>query len=301
MMNSWERYNSEGFIPGEAENETAFLRRISYCKALKDNFEAVTEITLSSEEKKEMRSCEALNEAFPHTEELWGIRPTWVPLLFSNRGLALWHGGCAWIFQANEEAPLTAFLQLQERFAHAKTLYGIYGRSELIAHELSHVARLQYQDEKFEEIFAYQSSRSRLRRWLGPIFCSMREVLFFLALLALTLFTDILSFFYAIDEALAWVRALPFLYVLCGIVRLTGRHRRLRRCRVKLEELLQKKEARHLSFRLLDREIALFSKLSQDEIRAYIDRAAHSSFRWQFLKAIYLRTCDSLTLSCRAK
>ena len=91
-----------------------------------------------------------LDEASFKTKELYGIQPTWTPLFFNNYQLAPWHGGCAWIFQLTENAPTAALLQLRAPFRHQPTYLNLYRRDELIAHELSHVGRMMYQEPQFE-------------------------------------------------------------------------------------------------------------------------------------------------------
>jgi hypothetical protein len=56
----------------------------------------------------------------------------------------------------------------------------IYDRTELIAHELCHCARQVLNDHAVEEFFAYQTSKSILRRYIGNCFIKETDALLFL-------------------------------------------------------------------------------------------------------------------------
>ena len=90
-------------------------------------------------------------------------------MIFSNERLAPWHGGCAWIFQFAEGLPTAALIQLRQVFSRQPTFLGIYHRDELLTHELVHVGRMKFEEPRFEELFAYETSTSAFRRWFGPL------------------------------------------------------------------------------------------------------------------------------------
>lgn len=287
-INQWQDWNLQGFIPGPEESEEAFQERVVFCQNLENNLEKTLGAHLPFEVN-DQQSREILEEVLPRTNELYGIQPRWVPLFFNNYQLAPWHGGCAWIFQLNDQTPTAAFLQLRNHFRHSPSFLGIYQRSELIAHELAHVGRMLYQEPQFEEFFAYQSSSSRLRRWLGPIVQSSKESLFFILLLGLVVMTDLalLSLGTKMD-ALSWgVRLLPLLFLALALGRLIYRHQTLQRCLKNLETLYTFSQAKHILYRLRDNEIKEFSKFSPLETQEFIDQATDGSFRWRFLKTLY--------------
>ena len=117
---------------------------------------------------------------------IYGFAPHWVPLFFSNYQLAPWHGGCAWIFQLNDNTPYAAFLQLRSAFRTQKRYLGMYERTELIAHEMAHIGRMMFEEPEFEEIIAFQSSTNRFRRFFGPLFRSSKESMLFVIVLGLS-------------------------------------------------------------------------------------------------------------------
>lgn len=284
-------WNREGFIPGPDETEELLKKRIDFCKNLRTHLKKSSEIELPFDFDHESTN-HALNEAFPLAEELYGIDPTWVPLFFSNHQLAPWHGGCAWIFQLNENAPTAAFLQLRATFHKKSSFLGIYDRKELIVHELAHVGRMSYHEPKYEEVLAYRSSPSKWRQWVGPIIQSSRESLLFILLLALILFADVALIFSGHDEALKfswWLKSIPLACIGFGLFRLAFKHYKFSRCLKKLSSLCGETKADHLIYRLTDQELDEFAFMSEKNITLCIENKKKLSFRWEFLYEIYLK------------
>jgi hypothetical protein len=281
----WKEWNLRGFIPGPEEKEEDFLRRIDFCECLENKLVekvgASLPFTLGDTQSKVI-----LKESFALTEKLYGIAPDWVPLFFSNHQLAPWHGGCAWIFQLDEESPTAAFLQLRARFKEQKTYLGLYHRKELVAHELAHIGRMMYEEPKFEELLAYQTAGRSWRKWLGPIVQSSKESLFFMAALGLYIIT-ILALM-SVDHPVVGQVSFGFQIFFLGIVLLAlGRvvwyQSLYSRCFKKLEKICT--HPAHLIYRLTDDEIKLFGGLSLHDIKQAIE--SKTSFRWDFLRYNY--------------
>lgn len=282
-MNSsqMQDYNREGLFPGPSESEEAFIRRAEFCLNLRKNWESLEQRDLPFEID-DAATKEILHHTAHKTEELYGIIPTWVPLFFSNYKLAPWLGGCAWIFQLTETSPTSAFLQLRSAFKRHPIYLGIYDRNELIAHELSHVGRMMYEEPRFEEFFAYQSSPSTFRRWIGPLFQSSKESFFFVLVLAMVLIANLAL------HSNVWINIIPVLLILMGLVRLSIRHNQMAKAHSKLKQFIHNHHhARHLLYRLTDKEIISFSKWTTEEIKKYINSEANTSFRWRFLISNY--------------
>ena len=284
----WQAWNLIGFFPGPSETESEFLERIQFCLNLQKHLVESSSTDFPFEISKHI-SDHSLLEVFPITEKLFGIHPDWVLLFFSNYHLAPWHGGCAWIFQLTETTPIAAFLQLRSAFKNKKSYLGLYQRSELIAHELCHVGRMMYEEPRFEEFFAYQTSTSRWRRFFGPIIQSSKETLFFIAALALIIFTDITLITAGSSPSLEkfsmGLKIFPIFLFLLAFVRLCYRKYQFHQSLANLQSLYPKEIASHLHYRLLDEEIALFSRLTPDEIKKFI--LSQKNFRWNFLSHIY--------------
>lgn len=286
-MKNFHQLNQQGFFPGPGESQENFYKRVIYCQNIKKELNKNLPKDFPFDEKNQ-HSETILKEAFAETQRLYGIAPDWVPLYFNNFELPLWQGGCAWIFQIEDESPKTALIQLRSFFQHQKTYLGLYQRNELLAHELAHVGRMMYNEPKFEEFFAYCSSHSPFRRWVGPIFQSSKETLLFLFVLMAVVFSN-LPFFVGLPY-LWWLILQWFLLLLLllGMGRLAWRHWLLNRCLKHLAILTQDPQvAQHLLYRLKDTEIYDFAFLSPKEIREWILKKEKSSFRWLFLNTNY--------------
>ncbi len=285
-------YNLQGIVPGPQETEEAFLARAAYCKELQsqcvDNSTGPLPVSENSDTTKEL-----LLEAFKITDPIYGIQPSWMPMAFSNYKLAPWHGGCAWIFQAHEESPSGAFMQLRQRFRHQKKYLGIYRRDELIAHELSHVGRMMYEEPQFEELLAYRSSFSAWRKWLGPIVQAPWESLIFMLSLLLLLVLDLyLQTAGEIEtyRLLLWAKLLPVTLLALGIFRVWRRHKAFNQCLSNLNKCIQDSlKANAVIYRLTDAEIHQFAASTSDAIRDYAKAQSRTSLRWRLIDLAYLQ------------
>ena len=279
-------YSREGLIPGPSEEEDDFIKRVDLCRQLNKKIGMppggdIVEPGLEN-------SPQALEEAFPITKQLFGIEPAWIPLFYSNVNLAPWHGGCAWIFQTNEETPTAALLQLRKAFHNRKNYLGIYNRTELVAHELTHAGRMMFEEPKFEEILAYRTSPSAFRRWLGPILQSANETLIFILVVSFIFILDIFllnSGHYELYHKLMWLKLIPCALIFYGFVRLFTKQRQFSTCLARLKDILNDDQrANAVIFRLTDDEIHLFAAMRPEEIQQYAQE--QSSLRWRLL-ALY--------------
>lgn len=283
--------NQLGIIPGPDENEDDFVKRAEYCLSLKNLLETSLSPQLPFDIEKEDNPL-LLEEPCQKTKECYDIAPLWIPVFFSNYQLAPWHGGCAWIFQINEEDPTGAFFQLRQSFRYSQKYLGIYSRNELVAHEISHVGRMMYQDPKFEEILAYQTSSSAFRRWFGPIVQSSIESMFFIIVLIFIAILDIsliASGNISLFKTMSWIKLIPCALVLLALYRLGMRHRNYSVCLKKIKGFIGEDNARHVLYRLQDREIEDFSVMTPEEIQQYAREHSEKSLRWKLIHAAYFK------------
>lgn len=282
-----KQYNSEALIPGPGESEEEFIKRAEYCLHIRKHLLDKTDSPFPK--KKESDPTSSLNEVFKKTKELYDISPSWVPIIYDNHKLSCWHGGCAWIFQLEEEAPISAILQLRASLATNPNLLGLYKKEEIIAHEFSHIGRMAFEEPLFEEVFAYRSSPSSFRRWLGPITkSSIESGLFALSLFLLVmldLFLILSGYSETYYEAM-WLKFLPISMIGYGLFRLFRRHQTLKACVTKLKNCTHSdQKAWSIAYRLQDQEILSFSKMTQKEILSYINK--ENSLRWKAIKSCY--------------
>lgn len=285
------RYNSLGIIPGPEESRDDFIKRAHYCLDLKHSFE--TKLSEGAPFSFQNRGSEdVLRKAFPLTEPLYDIKPDWIPLFFSNYKLSFWHGGCAWIFQEDEQTPTSAFFQLRKAFETSKTYLGLYKREELIAHELSHVGRMMFEEIRFEEVLSYRSDSSKFRRYFGPIMQSSVESALFILILFLILMIDfslasVLSASYY--QNIMWLKLVPFGMVIYALGRLVRKQSEFKSCLKNLQPLCKtEQQANAVVYRLTDTEIALFAQLSAQKILEYAQQQGQSSLRWAVICKAYL-------------
>lgn len=281
--------NQRGFIPGPLETEEEFSKRVDYCLKVREHIKPVIGDKLTEGDLKQEYLI--LHEALPLAKSLFDISPDWIPLFFSNFKLSFWQGGCAWIFQITDQSPTSAVLQLRRKFLTSPVLFPFYQRKEVIAHELVHAARMAFNEPKYEEILAYQTSQSKLRCWLGGIVQSQKEVwLFFFSLMmsSLGLFLSIWSGLPG-DDPLIWILwTLPFILIFLAFFRNIKKQRIFKKCLENLNKSLKDpSKALAVMMRLTDEEIEKFSSFSPSEIIQYAQDSLLSSLRWRIIYKVY--------------
>jgi hypothetical protein len=277
--------NSRGFVPGPDETAKEFLDRANYGLKLYENWPQVIPY-----ENVILTTGQLSLVSFAKTKPLFDISPDWIPVFFSNYKLMPWQGGAAWIFQENENLPISAFFQMNSHFRNKQHYLWIYDRDELIAHEMSHVGRMMFEEPKFEELIAYRTSNSSFRRFFGSIIQSSTESTYFLMFVFMIFFLDLYFVAFDYDEAfikIQWLKILPLSLLIFGFFRLKKRHAVFSKALKNLHSLTNnQKYADAIIYRLQDKEIELFAKSSTDEIRAYIND--QKSLRWRLISLAYL-------------
>src|SRR6478609_5859945 len=115
--------NRRGLVHAPEESEKAFFAR---CNLAIPKAEKSSQLVIS-----------------PLAIQLFDINPDWVELSNHTKGLRLWEGGCTWI----DEGHVT--IQIHPAFQQ-KGKYCGYERDEILAHELVHVIRSQFEEPIFE-------------------------------------------------------------------------------------------------------------------------------------------------------
>lgn len=279
-------FNSLGLIPGPDETEESFLARVEYCLHLADHLPAELPF-----EKDILPSQSLLETPLAKSKRLYGIQPRWILIFFNNYQLSPWHGGCAWIFQQDDAAPTSSFLQLRKAFLYSSTYLGIYQRDELIVHELAHVGRMVFEEPQFEELLAYRSSQNRWRKHFGPIVRSARESALFVLTLLIVLIADFFSAFNsqpALNAIVFWIKFIPIAMIAFALIRLWRLHSLFDQCFAHLRHILGDEEkANAVVYRLKDSEINYFAKTTPEEIKLYVSQSKDSSLRWRLIYLAY--------------
>lgn len=259
----------EGFIPGPAESEEEFVKRVDILKSLSKNPE------------KFMEGGEV--EPLACNFQSLGAAPKWIPKQYSNRRLLPWQGAVAWTFKTPEGVP---FPMIQLRKGFKKGSFLLYDREEVLAHETLHALRLTFEEPRFEEILAYSHAKRRWRRLLGPLFRTPGQALVFISLILLSLGLQFLSLFYYATPYLKWAPLLPLGDLFFRFTMLLRDRRILRKTLGTLKNLFPKwKDPFAIAIRLKDKEIQQFSHASLEKILLYIKGESETSVRWQQILA----------------
>jgi hypothetical protein len=151
--------------------------------------------------------------------ERYGICPNWVPAYTDNQGLPLLTGGMAvQIWDEAQVSPKTWF-QLKATYRD-RPKWLIYERSEIISHEMCHVARLHLNSKRYEETLAYGVSHSWLRKTLGGALLTPRDNMTFFVVLFTWLCADMFQMFDVELGIFHWVlKALLPIAITLGLFR----------------------------------------------------------------------------------
>ena len=174
--------DAQGFIPGENESVEEFLDRVVRTRKRLIEFD---EALAAAEKVRVFDSFEVsaadriapelVGEAAEKTFDLYRFSIRYVPGFYLTEKVGWLWGGC---MIADVENDFSLFL-LRGAFRKKRKFLN-YFREELLAHELCHAARTALNDSVLEEYFAYQTSPSKLRRYLGNCFISEKDAYLFL-------------------------------------------------------------------------------------------------------------------------
>lgn len=279
-------FNQIGLIPGPHEEEEAFIKRVNYSLDLREFLPEDLKEHLSEEST----DPNILTDAAAQLKKQYDCNPTWTPLFFSNYKLPCWNGGCAWIFQMTETSPTSALIQLRQAFSKSANYLKLYHREELLTHELSHVGRMMFQEQKFEELLAYRTATSSYRRWIGPLVQSSAESALFLLLLFMLIVFDV--FLLAVDRPDAyslalWLKVIPIALIGAAFTRLWKRQKTFDACIKNLKSCVASDQAEAVAYRLKDEEIILFSKIAPQDIKDYAVAKSNQELRWEVIFKAY--------------
>lgn len=283
-------YNRIGLIPGPNETLESFSQRVEYCLKLKENLSSDVRAMFDQEES---NSPEIVANPLEQLSVQYDIKPKWIPIFFSNYKLNFWQGGCAWIFQMQENSPTATLIQLRSYFKNKKKYLGIYDRDELLAHEISHVGRMMFEEPKYEEFFAYRTAPAYFRHWFGPIIqSSIESVIFVFILFFIVVFDFFLIALQRYDAYIIslWLKIIPLGFIFLGLMRLWQRHRILKSTLNNLAASINNKaNAEAVAYRLRDEEIISFAKMTPIEIQEYANQQSERELRWRVIKNAYFQ------------
>ena len=279
------RLDEQGFFPAPGEDVSSFF---AYLRHLRDSYRALEEGLAAGENLDSAVGFhigqgvpippEVLSAAESETQEKFAFSVDWVPAYFLSRGLGVLWGGCTIITDEN-----LALFFIRRDFRDREKWF-IYTRCELLAHETCHVARNRLNDTEFEEHFAYMTSTSPLRRFMGNCFRQELDAFLFLLPVFLLLVMETLIF----CSVLAWPVWPFWLLAAAGPGFLLLRNVRTRRCYARAEENLRLggvENPRAVLFRMTREEIRETARSNPAEVVGMLCRKAETELRWRIIAA----------------
>lgn len=219
------------------------------------------------------------SHVLPLVEKTFGSFPDWVEMRVLSKGLFPWEGAATWI--EDSKTSRLCWIQIKNSF-----LTRFYPKEEVIAHEMVHAMRFMFDESRFEEILAYQTSKNLFRRYFGPMFTQSKESKWLVVLIAVSWFiywAEILFDFGVFGDSILFA---PLLIIGFGILRLMRSQTIFSDALRNLAKAINK-ESLPIALRLTDKEIELFAQSTPDQIRAFANRAQEESLRWRQLYHSY--------------
>lgn len=286
--------DAAGVIPGSGEKPEEFFRRAQRTfDVQRQLFNALTlnkkELIFDGIEVDIERRVDdfLLEDSRKITDEMYGFRVEHIPGFFLSRSVGPLWGGC---LIGDPDIDLAVFFLRDAFREREKWLF--YSRTELGAHELCHSARYAINDPELEEFFAYRTSASMLRRYLGNCFIrDIDAVLFVLPALLLPLAQFLqMMFFPQLWVFPFWMIALAYPgYLLFRNQRarnLVGRARRvLESCGIS--------KCWAVLFRMNSSEIAELGKIRErEQFEEYVKNKSAQELRWQVIEKRFINFED---------
>lgn len=230
-------YN-DGFIPGPQETEEEFNSRILKVKKLLENPKKhLSPFNFKGAFFRPLKGCAAL------------FIPKRTSFLFASQ---------TYIVEC-EDKTLFPLIKRPSRFSSF-----FVSSKEVINHELIHAKRVMFDDPIFEEIIAFRTSKSKLKRYFSPMISSQKDILIFI-----------------LSALFAPISLFPMLLVSAFyLLRHVKRYKLFNLALKNLKTRCMNPE--EMICALTDQEIFAIAKNKWDEISL-------SSFKWKFLQSLFGR------------
>ncbi len=284
--------DAAGFFaePGETfEDYHARLKRVhEKYRAISEELETEAEFAPFDDlkfSKDDLIGDEVMAEAAEITYALYAFKIDWVLGFFLSSNLGLLWGGCA---ISVPEEDFSLFL-IRKSFRSAKKWF-IYRRDELLSHELCHIARAPLNDYRFEEHFAYQTSFSRLRRYMGNCFIYRYDALGFIMPVMLLLFIQIMITLEVVRLPIWPFWLVAGLYPIWLFIRNQLSRNMIHKAQSKLAKICALPAA--VLFRCSATEIDQFAKVADDSIGKLWQEKVEHELRWQVIDYRFNPECS---------
>ncbi len=222
------------------------------------------------------------------TRDLYDFGINWVPGFFTNKQMGILFAGCA---MYSREDSFAVFV-IRKAFQW-KEMWIIYSRTELMAHELCHIAHIGFDTKNYEEIFAYQSSESRFRRVCGGMLRTSADTYLLLFSVFVLLVAQLVNV--AVRPPADWgkfpmpmIFSMTFLTIAFICSRYIFYMNRFRRAVKNLARLFDRRYSLPILFRCSETEIEKISKFHSDAtLREWLNLNRQQSARWRVILQKY--------------
>ena len=289
-INTLIKFDDKGLLLGPDESLEQYVERLRNLKdnilSLKQELEEKGQVELigMSLSKNDVIPYHVFESAQSTTRALYGFEIDWVPGFFTNSRMGLLFAGCAMYSYDDFFAVfiIRKAFKLKERWI-------IYGRTELMSHELCHVAHIGFRTKNYEEILAYQTSESLFRRLLGGMLRTTTDTYLLLASMIGLLIAQIINI--TMRPPSEWrqfpmslVYATTFLIIFCVVSRYLFYWNRFRKARKALVRVFGDTNALSVLFRCHGGEIREIARLpNTTTLRAWLSNKLHESIRWRII------------------
>ena len=284
------QFDDKGLLLGSDESLEHYIKRLTNLKdnivSLNQDLEEKGQVELigTSLTKDDVIPYQVFESAQSTTQDLYGFDIDWVPGFYTNSKMGLLFAGCAMYSYDDFFAVfiIRKAFQFKERWI-------IYGRTELMAHELCHVAHIGFHTKNYEEIFAYQTSESLFRKLVGGMLRTTTDTYLLMASMIGLLAAQIINI--AMRPPSAWrqfpmslIYATAFLVFCYVFFRYLLYWHRFKSARTNLARVFGDTKALSVLFRCDGGEIKELSRLKQpSNLRTWISRKLNASIRWRII------------------
>lgn len=286
--------DDHGLLMGPGETVEQFADRLQLLSANINQFKSdilesgAIDIFDTHLEKAGAIPTKDFKPALEKTRDLYDFEIDWVPGFYTNDRMGVLFAGCA--FYSTDD--YFALFVVRKAFEKNER-WLIYSRTELLAHELCHIAHMGFGSVTYEEMFAYQTSPSRFRRVVGGVFRTPLDSYLILGSVMLLAAAQVVNRF--VGEMIPLTKP-PIVFFVMAVVfcfsvvigRYTSNLRVIKRARKRLRVIFEEKIVRAILFRCSDDEIAAIADTpTPDALRTWLQDTAAADIRWQVILQKY--------------
>ena len=289
-INTLVEFDNKGLLLGPDESLEEYVKRLATLsgniKELQQELKKNGKVTLIGKcfTDADMIPNQVFKSVQNITRTLYGFDIDWVPGFFTNYRMGILFAGCA-MYSYDD---FFALFIIRKAFKE-KEKWIIYSRTELMAHELCHVAHIGFHTRDYEEIFAYQTSDSIFRRAVGGILRTTTDTYLLLGCVAVLLISQIINV--TTRPPSEWHNfPIPLIYGISfsgfGLVffRYLFFWRRFTKARQNLGRVFGCSQALPVLFRCKGNEIKDISRLNKEvKLRIWLSSKLSESVRWRVI------------------